>query len=247
MNNEITITNNPTMIELLGDHQQKVSYTVKGFPGTTFSGGKIDVSVCGDFDSQSEFVTLKIAGKSLGNLSSGVEDWKYHTVKLGEDISGYIKGLKEFTIEAIPSPNVHTLWENAWGVLINFSAEFSASRVEISNWMLHERAFEPDDNAVYTFDIQNVSGFDLSSVKVHLVKDEGAWKNNGVSVITPSGMTWEFPIMHAQEKKTLTLALKSSNAVVGKYPLPQIIVESSMLVAATNFKDTDFRVEIAPD
>jgi hypothetical protein len=240
---------NPVVIEITGGHEESNAVCVKCADGHSFTEGKINIDLRGDFNASTEYIDLKIADHSLGNLSSGVQDWKFHRVKTDEDITSLIKGAAEFVIEAIPSPAVHQLysWPGAWGIVISLSYKTSDQKLQVSNWKLNERVFEPEDNATYTFDLENVSGYDLKNVIVHLVKDEGAWKNSNITVIDPINLNWTFPVLLSGEKKQLVLSLKSDNSPVGEYPLPQLEVELEYSIQVVDFYDTSFAVEVGED
>ena len=250
MTTDITLGNvNPQIISLIGGHQESGIANIKCPNGFNISEAIISVDLCGDFDALSEYITLNVNGTSLGKLSSGKQDWNYHRVMTDEDITNLVKGKSEFKIEAIPSAQVHQLWANAWGLKITFSYKIGSEQViTVSNWKLNETAFEPDDNAIYTFDIENTSGMELSNVKLHLVKDEGAWKGNNVSAVSPANMTFDFPKLNAGEKKlNLAVGFKSISGKVGKYSLPQIEIEYEYVAQKIDFIDSTFVVEISPD
>jgi len=247
--NEILVgSTNPVILTLTGGHKESKSITVKCTNGH-FTSGKMDIYVRGDLNLKSEYITLEVAGNSLGKLSSHKEDLIYHKVKTNEDISQYISKKSEFVIKATPSNSVHPLWKNeAWGVLMNLSYTISGEKVvTASNWKLNERAFEPEDNAIYTFDLENTSGYNLKNVQVSLGQGE-KWYMSKIDVISPKGLTWNFPTLNAGSKETLSLGLKSNNSPVGKYTMPQLTVVYEYTTQSVDFEPTDdFVVEISPD
>ncbi len=128
MSNNIMLTQNPRSISFTGCHKESGYNKITAPEGKVFSAAAITVHVRGDLDLDSEYLTLTIAGKKIGNLSSGKQNWTYYRVANKQDISHIVKGLSEFELTITPSDHVHTLWQNpprAWGLHITFTAQLA--------------------------------------------------------------------------------------------------------------------------
>lgn len=248
------VTSNPTVIEFTGKYKETVENQVFAYPGSLFQGGKITVFARGDFDAQSEYLTLKITNpitkKSIEKtISTDKQDWIYHEVLSGFDITEVIQGQHQFTIEVTPSDQVHNLWQDAWGIKIKFEPAFDNDRLTFSNWQLNEKRFEQDEDASFSFDVTNKTNVKLTDITVSLVKDFNDWKDSGLTVLSPANLQWKIQALEPNATTTLSVLLQSSKTTKpGEYKFPQVTSTSTQAVQSVEFDSTSsFIVKVEED